>query len=281
MQQRSIRRMTYVGSPAIWQLDEIVPNEGLLAPGGAAQTKSHIFFLSNRGFSVLIDGSKVESIGQNKVDRFVLEDIDADNLEHVSCTVDEKKNQVYWAYPGSGNTGGRANKLVVYDYSLNRWSYSEQETEQLVIGATTGFTLDGLDSVSTDIDSFTISLDDSVWTGGAFQIAKFDGDHKLGFFTGDPMAATIETAEVQLSPNRLSMIRNVRPLIDGGANTIQIGHRTKQGGTTTWTPAKSVNDNGRVSVRKNARYHRIRANTSGTWDVAQGVEVEASPTGWR
>ena len=204
--------MTYEGTPRIWRLDVVVPNDGLLCPGGAAQSKNVVFFLGNRGFNVLLDGSKIESIGANKLDRFVLDDIDTDNLDRVSCAVDEKRNLVYWAYPGSGNTNGRANKMVIYDYSLNRWSYSEQETQQMVIASTTGYTLDSLDNISTDIDSFTTSLDDSSWTGGRYQIAKFNSENKLGFFTGSPMPGVVETGEVQITPGRTTLVKSVRPI---------------------------------------------------------------------
>jgi len=280
-QENSIWRMSYVGTPAIWQFDEVAQGTGLIAPDLAAQDGDLIYFLSPSGFMVLQDGSRVEPIGSSKVDRFVLDDIDTAYLDRCSSVVDNKSHRVYFSYPGSGASAGLANKMVVYDYSLGRWSYSEQDTEQLLIAATSGYTLDGLDSYSTDLDSITISLDDPSWTGGRAQLGKIDSAHKLAFFTGSAMSATLETTEIQLTPGRRTMLSTVRPLVDGGSTTIQVAHRNIQSATESWNSAITPNANGRASIRKNARYHRMRANLSGSWTHAQGVEIEGKAMGAR
>jgi hypothetical protein len=188
---------------------------------------------------------------------------------------------VYWLYPGVDNVAGTPNKLVIYDWSLGRWSYAEVTAHHIYIAAVPGYTLDGLDSVNTSIDALTESLDSRAWTGGAGQIAAFDGDFKLGFFSGDPMAAIIETTEFQAAKGKRFLLNAVRPLVDGGSSTIQIGYRPIQADAVTWSATASVNSNGRATLRKNSRYHRVRANLSGTWTHAQGVEVSGRPTGWR
>ena len=278
---RSIYRMNYVGSPVIWQFDEVGHDTGLLAPGMAAQEGEVIYFLSPRGFFALNGGTQLRPIGSNKVDRFVLEDIDTGKLDHCSTVVDSESHRVYFSYPGRGNTAGLANRMVIYDPTLDRWSYSEQDTQVLLISAIPGYTMDGLDSYNSNLDLITISLDDPVWMGGRSQLAKFDSANKLAFYSGDPMAATVETAEVQMSPERRTLLSSVRPVVDGGSQTIQVGTRNIQTATEAWTVASTPNSNGRANIRKNARYHRVRANLSGTWTHAQGVEAEGSAAGRR
>lgn len=280
-QEDKVWRMSYVGSPVIWQFDEVVPASGLLARGMAAQHGDDIYFLSPRGFMVLQHGSQAQMIGANKIDKFVLNDIDTNNLARCESVVDSSNHRVYFAYPGSDNVAGLPNRLVVYDYSIGRWSYSEQDTEAFLIAATSGYTIDSLDSISTNLDSILVSLDDDAWTGGRPQLAKFGSDHKLSFFTGSPMTATVETSEVELTKSRRTLLTDTRPLVDGGTVTVQLGSRNKQGDNVDWTSAKSVNGNGRANIRKNARYMRFRANLSGTWDDAQGIEPEGSAAGWR
>tara|TARA_R110000772_G_scaffold4094_9_gene14496 strand:+ start:472 stop:1935 length:1464 start_codon:yes stop_codon:yes gene_type:complete len=280
-QETTIWRMSYVGTPAIWQFDETAPGTGLLAPGLAAQEGDSIYFLSPRGFSVIKDGSSVSSIGNSKVDRFVLDDIDTADLSKCSAVVDSKTHRVYFTYPGSGAIDGLPNRMVVYDYTIQKWSYSEQDIQQLFIAATTGYTLDGLDSISTNIDSFTVSFDSSEWTGGRGQIAAFNSSNQMVFYTGTPMTATVETSEVQLTPQKRTLLTAVRPLVDGGSQTVQSGTRDLQTSSTTWTTARTPTTSGRANIRDNARYHRFRVNLSGEWTNAQGVEPEGAAAGWR
>jgi hypothetical protein len=280
-QESSILRMNYVGTPVIWQFDEVAPNLGLIAPGMAAQTGDVIYFLSPRGFYSIANGSQLTPIGSSKLDAFVLNDLDTGNLDRCTAVVDNSTHLVYFAYPGQGNVSGLANKIVVFDPTLNRWGYSEQDTQEMLVSATAGYTLETLDNFNSSIDAIATSLDDPVWSGGRSQIAKFDSDNKLAFFTGAPLAAVIETAELQMTPDRRTLLSAVRPLVDGGSQTVQVGYRNLQTDTEEWTTARTPNSNGRANVRKNARYHRVRVNLSGSWTHAQGVEPEASPAGWR
>lgn len=278
---QSIWRMNYVGSPIIWQFDEVAPSVGLMAPGLAAQEGDIIYFLSPRGFYALSNGSQLTPIGSSKVDKFVLKDLDTENLHLCSAEVDNETHRVYFAYPGEGGTGLIANRVVIFDPTLNRWSYSEQDTQQLFTSATAAYTMDTLDNFNTNLDLITVSLDDPLWAGGRSQLAKFTSDNKLAFFTGSPMPGVVETAEVQMAPGRRTLLSSVRPLVDGGSQTIQVGSRSVQTATQTWTTEKAPNSNGRANVRKNSRYHRFRTNLSGEWTQAQGVEPEGAPAGWR
>lgn len=280
-QEGSVWRMTYQGSPTIFSFDEVLPGRGLLAPGGASQIGDLIFFLSQDGFEVLTNGSSSQSIGAQKVDRFVLSDIDTSNLHRVSSAIDVKKKQFYFAYPGSSNTGGLPNKLVIYDWSIDKWSYAEIELPLIATVATPGVTLEGLDSISTNLDALLVTLDSPAWKGGSPEFGAFDSSNQLGFFTGDNMDAMIETAEVQLTKGRRTLVNAVRPIIDGGTTSIQVGKRQRQADAFSYMTASSVNNNGRANMRSNGRYHRFRANISGDWTHAQGVEPEGSAAGWR
>jgi hypothetical protein len=281
MQENSIWRMTYAGSPLVFSLDEVLPGQGLLAPGGASQLGDRIYYLSQNGFAVVENGSTSTPIGAQKIDRTVLLDLDTGYLDRVKSVVDVLNRHVYWLYPGSGNVSGTPNKVVIFDWSVGRWSYAEVTAHHLFISAPPGYTLDGLDSVSTNLDSFSTSFDDRVWQGGAGQIGVFDSDFKLAFFTGDPMPAIIETTEIAAGKNRRFLLNSVRPLVDGGSQNIQVGSRQLQTDTETWSATATVNSNGRATLRKNARYHRIRVNLSGSWTHAQGVEITGAPVGWR
>jgi hypothetical protein len=174
-----------------------------------------------------------------------------------------------------------ANRLLVYDWSADRWTYSEQDTQHLFVSASGGFTLEGLDAITTDLDALPASLDSRQWIADAPTMGKFDADNKLAFYTGNAMTAEIQTLELQLFPERRSMLRTVRPLVDGGTTTVQVGSRNLQSEAVSTTPAKSLNSSGIANIRKNARYHRFRLNISGDWINATGVEPEMGKVGVR
>lgn len=277
----AIWRMSYVGSPIVWQFDEILPGRGTPCPGSVAQIGDKVFFLSQEGFEVVVNGSSAQPIGAQRIDRTFFNDFDATYFHRVTATVDPYNRRVFWAYPGSGSVGGQPNKVLCYDWSADRWSYSEQDVQALFVAATTGYTMDGLDSVDSNLDNIAETLDSRAWMGGAAQIGVFDSSNNLALWTGSNMSGVVETAEAEITPGQRSMIIGVRPLVDGGATTVQVGCRDRQQDAYSWSSAASVNANGIARMRKTARYHRLRLNVSGAFTHAHGVDVEAYPSGYR
>lgn len=273
-QPNSVWRMTFVGAPVVFQFDEVLPGIGIIAPGAAAQFGDIIFFLSNQGFYALQNGSQTTPIGANRVDRFVLDDIDTNNLHRVSCAVDGSSQRVFWAYPGANATSGRPNKIVCYDRTLDQWSYIEKDVELLWKGGGTGYTLDGLDSISASLDSLTPTLDSRAWIGGAASLVAFDQNYKSGFFDGDPMTATVESAELELNAGYRTRLNAFRPLVNGGTVTATVGTRNRQSDSVTYGSSLTQSSSGRFTTRANARYHRLKFSLTGAWERAVGFEIE-------
>jgi hypothetical protein len=62
---------------------------------------------------------------------------------------------------------------------------------------------------------------------------------------------------------------------------VAIATRNRQQDAETWWPAVAVNDAGFAPQRRDARYHRAKVVTSGTYSRLQGIEVDAVPSGER
>lgn len=283
LQEQSIWRMTYVGSPVIWQFDEILPNRGCLAAGSVAQAGDFIFYLSHEGFNTIVNGNQIQDIGINRVDRTVLADLDLTNLDRVYSVADQNAHIYCMIYPGAGNTSGRPNRMVCFDYGNQRWTLVEDEIEVIYTASAQGYTLDTLDNVNASIDALTDSLDSKAYIGGLPQVAAIDDAYKLGFFEGSPMVGVLETPEVQLFQDNRAFVRAVRPLVDGGTSTVQLLTRNRQQDSTSSTGAVSVDADGDCPFRSDARYHRVRVNWTPTASTqhALGVDIEASPSGDR
>jgi hypothetical protein len=282
MQDTAITRATFVGSPVVFQFDEVISDVGLIAPGAAVQLGDRIYFLSERGFYELVAGSQIKPIGVGKVDKTVLTDLDTNYLHRMTASVDPNSNRVVFGYPGAGNVDGQPNKIVVYDPTLERWSEIEQVHELLWVGAGAATTLEDLDVPYPDLDAMDISLDSPRWIGGNEQLAMFDSTHMSGFFDGPPRTATITTREYMFDGEQRVRLRGFRPMVRGDAVSIsaRVGRRNDIALDPTYTdPATPNAEGGRVRCRTNARFHRIELSVGGNWEEAFGVMVEGRDLG--
>ncbi len=278
--ERTILRATYAGPPVQFQIDEIAPNIGLYAPGAAAQDGDVIFFLDNSGFYAITGGQNVSPIGNEKVDAWFFQDLDGTQKDSISCAVDRENKVVVWAYPGVGNLSGKANKMVIFDYQLGEWSYAEIDTDLIFSSLTVGFTLETLDSLSTDMDTINISMDSRILYPKNKALGIFDS-FKLHHFAGTPLTATIETKELQPTQGKRTVVTQARPIVDGGTTTIAIGTRNRQQDDVVWSDSADVNDVGFAPLRSEGRYLRARMQMSGAWTEVQGVEIGGGTSGGR
>jgi len=271
-QENKITRITYVGSPIIFQFDPIELNHGCIEPNSAVQYGRFVFYLSNNGF-YMCDGTQATPIGNQKVDKTFFADVDQTYLYNMSTAIDPVNKLVFWAYPGTGNTGGLPNKILVYNWSNGRWSDIDMNVNLLVSHLTEDMSLEDLDAINISIDALGFSLDSRRWKGGALSIAAYGTTHFLSTFTGSNIAATLETTEAEINAGTRTRVRFTRPIVDG-ACSIQIGHRATIQDSVTWDTAATVNARGRCATRVYDRYMRARLNIASavTWNHAQGVD---------
>jgi hypothetical protein len=262
-QERAVWKMTYIGSPVIFQFDLIERSRGAFAPQSVIGWGNMVFFLADDGFYMIVGGSPAIPIGAGKVDTTFLADLRTAYAYRVNAAIDPTNKLVMWAYPGSGSTDGTCNKIMVYNWAVKRWARVVGMTiEALLRWAATGYSLDGLDSVSTSLDALSDSLDSRAWVGGAQNLAAFSTDHKSYTFTGTAMDAIVDTGEVQLTPGMRSSVLWARPLIDGNAATVALRTRNRQADTAAYGSASSQDTTGICALRSNARYHSARVATT-------------------
>lgn len=271
--ETSTFRMTWAGAPKVFQIDEVAPGFGAVAPGAVARLGEFVFIASERGFFTLRGGAVLDPIGVG-VDQFFLKDLDESNAFRMSAVADPRSGRVYWAYPGAGNTAGRPNRLLIFDTKLNKWSLLQQEVELIWRSGGVATTLEELDAVSPSLDDLGVSLDDSQWKGGAPVFSGFLPDFTKGNFSGAPMTATIETRETELYRGRNAHLDAFKALVDGGVTTVQVGTRNRQSDEVSWSDPLTERPSGRYTTRSNARYHRFRLSISDEWKDAIGVQVD-------
>jgi hypothetical protein len=281
--ERQIQRMTYVGSPLVFDFSPVDRRRGTNVPNSVIGHGRNVFYLSEEGFFAF-DGAVSHPIGHNRVDRWLLDQFDPANAARVSAAIDPENALVCWGFPVTGS--GNANIVLVYNWKDNRWAYAEVETELLVHAETQGFSLDDLDSITTDIDDGSLSpFDSDEYKGGEYRFAAFNNASRLSYFTGDSLAAEIDTGERQFSPGRLSLVRSARPIVDGVSPvvTVAVAGRNSQQEAESFGAAGPVEADGNVSLRNQARYQRFRTTigANSDWTHAQGLEIDFNPSGAR
>ena len=190
-----------------------------------------------------------------------------------------------WAYPNLSSSDGENNEILIYNYHLNRWSYAEQDCTAISQLFTSGYTLEQLDNISNSIDALPASLDDGVYMGGTFFFAGAK-DKKVQSFTGDSLAATIETGEFSVAAGKRSLINNVLPYVATKSEqeptiSASIGSRSRQNDQPTFSSSSTITTEGYCPTRASGAFHRVRLSVTGDFDVAQGVDVDIQQVGFR
>ncbi len=122
-QDTSLRRLLYSpGAPFVFQIDRIAVDDGLLTPYSLVQSGNNVFWLGPFGFKMLAPGGLPTPIGKERVDRTFLADCDFTHPELLMGANDPTHTRVMWAYKSRGNSASTADKMLIYDWALDRWS---------------------------------------------------------------------------------------------------------------------------------------------------------------
>ena len=243
-----------------------------------------VFFLAQDGFYKLTGGQQLSPIGNGKVDNFFFDDLSS-NLDGITSAVDPNNSIVVWSYRGSGATGTTNNKLLIYNYAVDKWSTgSGQDLEFIASASQEAFTtLESLD-VLGDLDNLPKSLDSYFYKEGIVGLAGVNSENKFGKFIANSLSATVDTTEFEGSKGKRSTLIECRPIVDGTTNTtVTVTPITRQSqlDTTSTGSAVNTNDTGTCPLRSTSRYHRIRVNVNGNFNTLSGVDIEARPEGGR
>jgi hypothetical protein len=280
-QDQAIRRMSYIpGSPLIFQIERIAQDLGLFAPYSIVRAGSLIFFHSAQGFYKIAPGGLPEQIGRERVDRTFFDDLDKTELRMFIGASDPRSTRAFWAYKSTSGVTALYDKIIGFDSALDRWFPLEMTGEYLLGMSQPGITLENLDSLSSSIDALGASLD-SFAVSTQPLIAQFNSAHKLGFFSGSNLEATMETAEQGTDGRRIFM-NGFRPVTDSASVYGSASYREIISETPTSLPEIAKNTRtGRCDLRRSTRYSRmkIRIPAATLWTYAAGVEPDIRTEG--
>ena len=281
-QETTIRRLTYIpGSPLIFSIDRVAQDIGLLAPYSLISNGNVNFFLSAQGFMKMAIGGIPEPIGKERVNRTFLADYDSGAIQLIVGATEPESTRVYWAYKSQAGQTGLFDKILNYDFTLDRWGgVITSSGEYLASMARPGLTLEGLDSISGSIDALTFSLDD-VSNAVLAKLSAFNSAHKLCFYTGANLEATIDTAEQVMDGARRVRVKGLRPITDAVNCYGSVSTRERAQDTATYSVEQIVNARGLCPANVSTRLARghIRIPAGENWSYARGCEPVFAPEG--
>ena len=272
--ERAIYRMSYSGSPLFFQFDAISRSLGCISSGSIAQYAGLTYFLSDDGFYVC-NGQTATSISSEKIDRWFFDDASRVTLQSsISSAVDPIKRLVIWLY----KTQSGFNRLVIYNISLQKWSYCETTADSIASVLTPSVTLEDLDLYSASIDALTASLDDPQWVGNQLLLAGTSGQ-KIITFGSTYKTASITTGDIDIGN---SVITLARPIVDNGSGSVSVASRRLLADNIAFSTPVPADAEGRCSLRNAGRYQRVKTTATGlNWKTLVGVNVDIQGQGNR
>lgn len=135
--------------------------------------------------------------------------------------------------------------------------------------------------VAGSLDALTVSLDDFS-AATLNQLAMVDGDHKLGYFTGDSKEATLTSSEQSGIKQRL-FVRGLYPITDAETAYCSVAKRESLKATATASSETAINTQGFCPQRVSTRHARakLRIPAGEAWTFATGVEPDFTYEGAR
>jgi hypothetical protein len=272
---RSIHRMSYVGSPLVFQFDNISRNQGCYEANSIIQYGGTSFFLSDNGFYAC-DGQQITPIGNEKVNRYFFNDVDEGSLSLMSAAIDPSRKLVIWAY--ASQSSATVDKFLIFNYEIGKWSSGTTTASRVATSSTPSFTLEGLD-IFGDLEDIQSSFDSRIWLGGKMQFAGVK-DTKIITFSGTNNTSYIETGDIEV-PGQTSAITMAKPIVDNGSGNVALFSRRLLNEQVVFGAQVTADSENRVSIRGIGRYHRLQLTPTGQWDTAFGVDIEMNGLGSR
>ena len=272
--EKGISRMSYIGTPFIFQFDNISRGKGCIAAGSIAQTQGVTFFLSDDGF-YLCDGQQIQGIGSEKVDRWFFANADETAFDTMSAAVDPVRKLIIWNF----KTTFAQRQLIIYNFKTQKWTYGDAGADYISDASTAATTLENLDSISNSIDALPVSLDSILYMGGKYFLGGTQGVYVVTY-NGAPATGQLITGD--LNAGGRSVVTLARPLVDNGSATVSVASRTLLNQELSFSTPVAADSENRVSLRSNGNFHRFKVVPTGSnWSTAVSLDIELSGQGTR
>jgi hypothetical protein len=250
--------------------------QGTPSPYSIVQHETDAYFYGTDGFCAIGSGG-VRQIGNEWVDNWFTENCNQGRLKTIIGALDPTRMRAYWAFPDSTNSASYTrNSIIMFDI-LNQekpWSKAAIETEFIFGTATAGATLADLTTLYSTLGGVPYPLGSDAWLGGAARLGAFDNGHQLAFFSGNGVAATVQTAEFMPIPGQRFYINGFRIVGDATAATGRVAVKERPQNTETWKASASLTAQGFIPQRASGKtlIEEVSVPAGESWNFLAGIE---------
>ena len=257
--ERKMWRMTFVGPAQTFQFDEIESDQGTSTPGSVVKKNETFFFFGHNGF-YHFDGANSTPIGQGIMDEFYDNDIELSSTFGFQSAIEagldsENKNYVI-SYRSEAATDDRNDRVIRFNWLTGEFSNSALSVD----------TLAQVDNFTSATDAPRLSMVDST-----FQIVRPEGD---------PLEATLQTAELTSDRGIYGQVQGVLPYCDTDAIVAQIAVRDRlSDDSPVLTAERSIQLDGFIrwfDQQPTGRFYqcRFRIPAGSDWTFISGMLLE-------
>lgn len=288
--ERSMYAVRFVGQPAIWQIQRIPGDSGMLTRGcGAVTPLGHVVLTG--GDVVIHSGQGVESIADGWVRRYIFDNIDSTNLKRAFVTTNPQRNEVLVCFPTPGDSD--RTKACVWNWKTKTWGLRDlSNIKHGAVGQLDNFVLTTWAS-----DTDTWANDSSTWNEdeyspnesrllmlGSTKILAFDVSNSDN--GTDPLPGVLERTGLWLDDAQaIKLIRSLQMRIDAPAGTVvtvEFGAAMVPNSETTWNNPMTfvVGTDYKVDGFAQGRFLGLRISCSRPWRL-RAVDLDIVGTGVR
>lgn len=287
VQEQGIRRVIFQpGQDVAHRFEEIEDAVGAAGGYSCVFIGSACFYYAEQGFYKISEGG-IEPIGSEKIDEWFTDNVDDGSIFSVLGFLHPTKPYIMWAFTNAATTD-YFERVLAYNWKRNRWTYFETEAQFWAPLATAGVTVEGLDSLYSDLESIPYSLDSRIFEGGRPICAAIDKGGFLAFLEGSvPLEATLTTSLMRHNPGARAYAGKAILVGEPMETTyrMRVGTRNKPSDTTRWrAPVEATTVRGVLPIAADGAYHQYELTLThevqgDQWRRVTGLEVAVEESG--
>jgi hypothetical protein len=279
-QSETIRQMAARLDAAVFEFHRVDPARGTPAPNSIVADGADVYYYATSGFSKIAGDGSVANLGIDRVNDWfggANGDCNKSRFKAVIGALDPLVRRIFWLYPSAANaTSTILDRILCYDIERNRWTHANVSASYIFTAAVPGVTLAGLAALYPSLSAVPYPFGSDVWKGGAPGLAAFDAANKLAFFSGTPMAGTVQTSPFEPVPGSRAFVRGFRLIGDAANAAGRVGTAERPETPIGWKAAQSLNPQGRIPARASGRLAQVEVTIAAgeSWRDLQGIDFD-------
>jgi hypothetical protein len=275
--ERSTYLGRYVGPPVVWAFDLVAANAGAICQEAVIDTGTAHLFIGRDDFW-LFDGTVPKPIGA-PVKQWFFDHSDSTYRQNIRTYFDQYQNVAWWFYPANG-AGGKLTHAIIYNLNNGRWGHATVNIQAVLLYQKPDTTYDDWPpGAAVTFDAIPdIPFDSPVFDTSAAVMAVFGADNRLATVTGPCVSASFTTGDLG-DDDLYTTLNRVTPRFTLPPRSASLTHSTREyAGGDLDERGTSTLDRGRFDPLASGRWHRLRMDTSGDFEIV-GITPVLVPDG--